>query len=211
MINWPDCNRALVALGGVTLWLHEKVLRDWRAVGGKGCATAMPRSCAPGVFGRSSSCLCGRSSHGFAIGPGNHGEGGLEQSQDHAAAHDSGDALYQRPSSLTLWGFPSLSNSDSMQSHGRAGMAGITNTRMELTAAELRAAAGKTKDGRAARRMLVIALVLEGVDRTTAAQTCGMSTSSLLRHSQMQFKKDQVTTCNRRRLQRGASGQALFN
>lgn len=36
MTNWPDYNRALVARGGVTLWLHEEVLRDWRAVGGKG-------------------------------------------------------------------------------------------------------------------------------------------------------------------------------
>ena len=34
--NWPDYNRALVARGGVTLWRHEEVLRDWRAVGGKG-------------------------------------------------------------------------------------------------------------------------------------------------------------------------------
>ena len=43
-------------------------------------------------------------------------------------------------------------------------------TRRELTATELRRAAGKTKDARAARRMLVIALVLGGVDRATAAQ-----------------------------------------
>ena len=50
-------------------------------------------------------------------------------------------------------------------------MAGNTITRRELTATELRAAAGKTKDGRAARRMLAIALVPEGVDRATAAQT----------------------------------------
>lgn len=34
--NWADYNRALVARGGVTLWLHEEVLRGWRAVGGKG-------------------------------------------------------------------------------------------------------------------------------------------------------------------------------
>ena len=40
-------------------------------------------------------------------------------------------------------------------------MAGIAMTRRELTAVELRAAAGKTKDGRAARRMLAIALVLD--------------------------------------------------
>ena len=34
--NWPDYNRALVSRGGVTLWLHDEVLRDWRATGGKG-------------------------------------------------------------------------------------------------------------------------------------------------------------------------------
>ena len=55
----------------------------------------------------------------------------------------------------------------------------IEITRKELTAAELCAAAGKTKDARAARRMLVIALVLEGVDRATAAQTCGMDRQTL--------------------------------
>jgi hypothetical protein len=53
-------------------------------------------------------------------------------------------------------------------------MAGIAITRRDLTATELRAAAGKTKDSRATRRMLAIALVVEGVDRATAAQTCGM-------------------------------------
>ena len=58
-------------------------------------------------------------------------------------------------------------------------MAGISITRQELTATELRAAAGKTKDSRAARRMLAIALVLDGVDRTTAAQTCGMDRQTL--------------------------------
>lgn len=51
--------------------------------------------------------------------------------------------------------------------------------RKDLTAAQLRAAAGKTKDGRAARRMLAIALVLEGMDRTTAAKTCGMDRQTL--------------------------------
>ena len=58
-------------------------------------------------------------------------------------------------------------------------MAGIAITRRELTATELSAAAGKTKESRAARRMLAIALVLEGVDRTTAAQTCGMDRQTL--------------------------------
>ena len=60
-----------------------------------------------------------------------------------------------------------------------AGMAGIAITLRELTATDLRAVAGKTKAGRAARRMLAIALVLEGVDRATAAQTCGMDRQTL--------------------------------
>lgn len=55
----------------------------------------------------------------------------------------------------------------------------IEITRKELTAAELRAAAGKVKDGRAARRMLAIALVLEGADRTSAATSCGMDRQTL--------------------------------
>ena len=58
-------------------------------------------------------------------------------------------------------------------------MAGIAITRMELTAVELRRAAGRTKDARAARRMLAIALVLEGADRATAAETCGMDRQTL--------------------------------
>jgi transposase len=58
-------------------------------------------------------------------------------------------------------------------------MAGVVITRVDLTAAELRRASGKTKDARAARRMLAIALVLEEVDRATAAETCGMDRQTL--------------------------------
>ena len=58
-------------------------------------------------------------------------------------------------------------------------MAGIAISRKELTSAALRGAAGKTKDARAARRMLAIALVLEGVDRASAAKTCGMDRQTL--------------------------------
>jgi hypothetical protein len=36
---------------------------------------------------------------------------------------------------------------------------------MDLSARELRAASSKTRDAKAARRMLAIALVLEGMDR----------------------------------------------
>jgi len=52
-------------------------------------------------------------------------------------------------------------------------------TRHDLTARELRAAAGQERDGAAARRMLAIALVLEGADRKTAAETCGMDRQTL--------------------------------
>jgi transposase len=58
-------------------------------------------------------------------------------------------------------------------------MAGIAVTRKELTASELRSASGRTKDARAARRMLAIALILDGVDRETAAKTCGMDRQTL--------------------------------
>jgi hypothetical protein len=67
-------------------------------------------------------------------------------------------------------GFPKLANSDSLLSQRmEAGMAGIAITRTEFTATEMRAAAGKTKHARAARRMLAIALVIEGANRKTAA------------------------------------------
>ena len=52
-------------------------------------------------------------------------------------------------------------------------------TRTELTAAALRRAAGRSRDAKAARRMPGIALVLEGVDRTTAAETRGMDRRTL--------------------------------
>jgi transposase len=55
----------------------------------------------------------------------------------------------------------------------------VTITRMDLSARELRASASKAKDAKAARRMLAIALVMEGVDRKTAAETCGMDRQTL--------------------------------
>lgn len=58
-------------------------------------------------------------------------------------------------------------------------MVAIVITRRELTAAELRAAAAKSRDAQASRRMLALALVLEGVDRKTAAETCGMDRQTL--------------------------------
>ena len=58
-------------------------------------------------------------------------------------------------------------------------MSGIEITRRDLTAVDLRAAAGKSRDAKASRRMLALALVLEGVDRTRAAETCGMDRQTL--------------------------------
>ena len=55
----------------------------------------------------------------------------------------------------------------------------VAITRTDLTERELRAFAAKSPDARAARRMLAIALVLEGVDRKTAAETCGMDRQTL--------------------------------
>jgi len=49
-------------------------------------------------------------------------------------------------------------------------MAGVEITRGDMTAAELRAASAKAPNARAARRMLALALVLEGVDRAQGAE-----------------------------------------
>jgi transposase len=55
----------------------------------------------------------------------------------------------------------------------------VAITQTDLSARELRVAAAKAKDAKAARRMLAIALVLEGVDRKTAAESCGMDRQTL--------------------------------
>jgi transposase len=52
-------------------------------------------------------------------------------------------------------------------------------TRFELTATDLRQAAARSRDGHAARRMLAIALVLEGKSRREAAESCGMDRQTL--------------------------------
>jgi transposase len=58
-------------------------------------------------------------------------------------------------------------------------MAGVEITRRDMTAAELRAASAKAPNARVARRMLALALVLEDVDRETAANHCGMDRQTL--------------------------------
>ncbi len=55
-------------------------------------------------------------------------------------------------------------------------MSGIEITRRDLTAVDLRAAAGKSRDAKASRRMLALALVLEGMDRQTLRGEEGQET-----------------------------------
>lgn len=52
-------------------------------------------------------------------------------------------------------------------------------TRTDMSVSELRCVAKRTKDGRVVRRILAIALVLEGADRTTAARSSGMDRQTL--------------------------------
>jgi transposase len=55
----------------------------------------------------------------------------------------------------------------------------VAITRLEHSAAELRGAAADTRDAKAARRMLAIALVLEGWSREAAAEACAMDRQTL--------------------------------
>jgi hypothetical protein len=52
-------------------------------------------------------------------------------------------------------------------------------TRTELSARELRRAAARNRDADAARRILALALVLEGKGRKEAAESCGMDRQTL--------------------------------
>lgn len=57
--------------------------------------------------------------------------------------------------------------------------AAVAITRAEHSAADLRRAAARTREAPAARRLLAIALVLEGHSRGEAAQACGMERQTL--------------------------------
>ena len=58
-------------------------------------------------------------------------------------------------------------------------VAAVSITRADLDAAGLRRAAARTADGDAARRMLALALVLDGRTRGEAAEQCGMNRQTL--------------------------------
>jgi transposase len=55
----------------------------------------------------------------------------------------------------------------------------VAITRDSLTVDDLRKEAAQAQDARAARRMLAIALVLDGYSREMAAQSCGMDRQTL--------------------------------
>ena len=55
----------------------------------------------------------------------------------------------------------------------------IRITRVDISAAELRQAAAASKDAAVSRRMLAIALILEGKTRAEAATSCGMDRQTL--------------------------------
>ena len=57
--------------------------------------------------------------------------------------------------------------------------AAVAITRLDLTAGELRRAARKEKNSTVSRRILALALVLEGSERKTAAESCGMDRQTL--------------------------------
>lgn len=58
-------------------------------------------------------------------------------------------------------------------------MAGVAVSRMDLSVAELRAAAKRAGDTRQACRILAIAMVLDGYSREAAATACGMDRQTL--------------------------------
>ena len=55
----------------------------------------------------------------------------------------------------------------------------VVITRLELSATELREASVRTKEAKAARRMLAIGLVLDDWSREAAAEACGMDRQTL--------------------------------
>src|SRR3569833_842757 len=91
--------------------------------------------------------------------------------------------LYQRPEFLTRCHARSLVTPDAVglrldADHGRARMT-IAITRRELGAGELRREATRCRDVAASRRMLALALVLEGPSRAEAARYAGMDRQTL--------------------------------
>lgn len=73
----------------------------------------------------------------------------------------------------------------------------IAIDRKEHSAADLRREASRTHDGPQARRLLALALVMEGASRTTAAQSCGMDRQTLRDWVHRYNAEGIVGLCNR--------------
>ncbi len=84
-----------------------------------------------------------------------------------------------------MGGFPNGATWDSLILRGRFAAwegsmaAAVKITRMERTAAELRVLAAKSRDSAQSRRLLAIAMVLEGGSREDAARQAGMDRQTL--------------------------------
>jgi hypothetical protein len=94
-------------------------------------------------------------------------------------------SLYQPPLNSTLVRFPRCRKYDLLRQkrrfvalEARLGAA-VKVTRMDHTAQELRALAAKSKDTAQARRLLAIAMVLEGASRLDAARQTGKDRQTL--------------------------------
>ena len=90
----------------------------------------------------------------------------------------------------------------------------VTITRQEHSAADLRREAARTRDARAARPMLAIALILEGHSREQAATSCGMQRQTLRDWVHRYNAQGLAGLCNRTALGRqpslSAAQQAEF-
>lgn len=75
----------------------------------------------------------------------------------------------------------------------------VVITRRELGAGELRREAGRCRDARVARRMLALALVLEGCSRETAARHAGRERQTLRDWVHRYNKAGLAGLCDRRR------------
>jgi hypothetical protein len=102
-----------------------------------------------------------------------------------ASRHSVIRVLYQSPKDLTLaGGFPTVADWDSILAapiRGEEDQMGqaLTITRTEHTAEALREFAATSRDGAQVRRLLAIALILEGRSRIEAAELSGMDRQTL--------------------------------
>ena len=74
----------------------------------------------------------------------------------------------------------------------------VAITRTDLSARDLGVAATKTAHAKAARRMLAIALVIDGVARRTAAESCGMDRQTLRGEEDEETVRDEMRSQKRR-------------